>query len=121
MLHAIGHEAVEQVNGFIYPDLPSHIPNFLSHPYTRAINGISSREVLDYEGYIDISFELNRSGRPSSIRVTSRSEGTNDETERALVRNLRLSTYRLQVKNQTEYSENSYLVRYYYTTQLPEE
>ena len=112
---------IEQVNGFIYPDLPSHIPNFLSHPYTRAINGISSREVLDYEGYIDISFELNRSGRPSSIRVTSRSEGTNDETERALVRNLRLSTYRLQVKNQTEYSENSYLVRYYYTTQLPEE
>jgi len=112
---------IEKINGLAYPDLPAYIPSFLSPPYTRDSNRLSHEEKLEYEGYIDVSFTLTRFARPASIRIVSKSEGTNQATERALIRKLRYSTYRLQLEDQTEYSSNSYLVRYYYTAQLSDE
>lgn len=108
---------IDKLNGLEYPDLPIHIPSFLSSPYTRASIGISSDEVLEYEGYIDISFSLSRSAKPIRIRFVDSSEGTTEETERALLNKIRYSKYRLQLKDRSEYAENSYLVRYYFTAQ----
>lgn len=112
---------VNNIEGLRYPDLPATIPSFLSSAYTRGSNRLSPEEVLEYAGYIDVSFELSRFARPMRIRLLSSSEGTTIATERALLRKLRNTAYRRQIENQTEYSENAYTVRYYYTAQLPDE
>ncbi len=110
---------IDRVKGLAYPDLPLSIPSFLSSPYTRESNRLSPEEVLQYEGYIDVSFSLTRFARPVRIRIISSSEGTNEATERALFNKIRYSTFRLQLEDQSAYSDNSYLVRYYYTAQPP--
>jgi len=111
---------IEKVKGLVYPDLPTYIPSFLSALYTRESNRLSPEEVLQYEGYIDVSFKLGRFARPNAIRIIAKSEGTNEATERTLIQKLRYSAYRLQLEDQTEYSDNTFLVRYYYTAQRPE-
>lgn len=108
---------IEKINGLDYPDLPVVIPSFLGSPYSREGNGLTAEETLEYQGYIDISFSLSRFARPVRIRFDSRSEGTTEETERALLDKIRSSTFRLQLKDRTEYSENDFSVRYYYTVQ----
>ncbi len=109
---------IDKINGLDYPDLPLYIPSFLSSPYTRESNGLSSEEVLEYEGYIDVNFALSISARPTRIRFIASSEGTTEATERALLNKIRYSQYRLQFEDRSKYSDNTYLVRYYYTIQL---
>ncbi len=108
---------IDSINGLDYPDLPVEVPNFVSSPYSRESNDISSEVTLPYEGYIDMSFSLSRFARPIKIRFISSSEGTTVATERALFEKLRYTKYRLQLTDRSEYSENAYLVRYYYTGQ----
>lgn len=109
---------IAYIEGLNYPDLPATIPSFLNSAYTRGSNRLSHDAVLDYAGHIDVSFELSRYARPMRIRLLSSSEGTTIATERALLRKLRNTTYRRQFENQTEYTEGTYSVRYYYTLQL---
>jgi hypothetical protein len=109
---------IDKINGLDYPDLPLYIPSFLSSPYTRESNGLSSEEVLEYEGYIDVNFALSINARPARIRFIASSEGTTEATERALLNKIRYSQYRLQFEDRSKYSDNTYLVRYYYTIQL---
>lgn len=108
---------ITKINGLDYPDLPAVIPRFLGSPYSREGNGLTSEDALEYQGYIDISFSLSRFARPVRIRFDSSSEGTTAETERALFDKIRSSTFRLQLKDRSEYSENDFSVRYYYTAQ----
>ncbi|GEM_PF-894713 len=112
---------IEKIDGLRYPDLPVYIPSFLSPLYSRESNRLPPEEVLEYQGYIDVSFTLSRFARPTAIRLISSSEGTTIATERALLRNLRSAAYRRQLDSESEYAENTYLMRYYYTVQLPDE
>ena len=112
---------IGNIAGLAYPELPTYIPSFLSSPYTRGSNRLTPEEGLDYEGYIDINFSLSRYARPNRIRIQYISDGTTVETQRALISKLRSSTYRRQLENQTEYTEGTYSVRYYYTAQLPDD
>ena len=109
---------LQNINGLVYPDLPVTIPNFLSSPYTRSINLLPTEQALEYQGYIDVSFSLNLNASPSRIRIINKSEGTTEATEDALIQKLNRSNFRLQLENQTTYSDNDYLIRYYYTRQL---
>jgi len=108
---------LEHIPGLSYPDLPVPIPSYVSPFYSRASNNISADAVLDYEGYIDVSFELSRLGNASDIEILSYTENTQDDTLRALRRMLRRTQFRLQLQDNEQYAENSYLVRYYYTPQ----
>ena len=114
------NNGITYIPGLAYPDLPTYIPSFLSPPYSRGSSNLTPEENLEYKGYIDINFTLTREARPkpSSIRTIYSSYGTTAGTERALTRRLRASTYRRQLENQTEYSKNTYSLRYYYTTQI---
>ena len=112
---------IDHIDGLISTDLPAYIPSFLSSAYTREGNRLSSDEVLDYEGYIDVSFTISRLARPVSIRIIESSEGTTTATERALISKLRSGRYRRQLDNGLEYGDNYFQIRYYYTDQLPDE
>ncbi len=108
---------IETINGLDYPDLPLEIPTFISSAYSRESYDLSSEVPLPYEGYIDLSFTISRFARPTRIRFISSSEGTNEATERALLEKVRDTKYRLQLTDRSEYAENTYLLRYYYTSQ----
>ncbi len=108
---------LEQVPGLIYPDLPVPIPSYVSPFYSRASSNIAADAALDYEGYIDVSFELSRLGNANDIEILSYTANTQEDTLRALRRMLRRTQFRLQLQGDEQYAENQYLVRYYYTPQ----
>lgn len=110
--------ALEDIRGLSYRELPEVIPNFVTTPFSRDSYHLSASEPLQYAGYIDVSFELNRFARPNRVDIINASEGTREETEDALINMLRRSSFRLQLQDSDfEYSDNNYLVRYYYTSQ----
>ncbi|MAY01849.1 MAG: hypothetical protein CMQ38_02580 [Gammaproteobacteria bacterium] len=112
---------ISQIPGLAYPDLPVAVPSYISTFYSRESNNIAPDEVLDYEGYIDVRFSLSRYGSPSRVDVLNRTPNTLEDTERALMRMLRRTKFRLQLEqteeDREEYSENDYMLRYYYTAQ----
>tara|TARA_R110000824_G_scaffold336_6_gene2087 strand:- start:8235 stop:9740 length:1506 start_codon:yes stop_codon:yes gene_type:complete len=110
----------DRVKGLVYPDLPENIPDFLSSPNTRNSNQLSSEQVLEYEGYIDVSFRLNLNASPGRIRIIDQSEETSEATINTLIQKLRSSNFRLQLASQDDYADNDFLIRYYYTRQLEE-
>jgi tetratricopeptide (TPR) repeat protein len=108
---------LEQVPGLMYPDLPVPIPSYVSTFYSRASSNIPADAALDYEGYIDVSFELSRLGNARDIEILSYTANTHEDTLRALRNMLRLTQFRLQLQDHEHYAENQYLVRYYFTPQ----
>lgn len=121
----ISSNNLEEVPGLNYRDLPAPIPSFASPFYSRSSNSIPADAPLEYDGYIDVSFELTRLGYTSNIEFLNQTENTHEETVDALRRMLRRTQFRLQLTNgaedSAEYADNHYLVRYYYTTQpVPE-
>ena len=117
----ISSNNLEQIPGLNYRDLPVPIPSFVSPFYSRASNNIPADTPLEYDGYIDVSFELTRLGYTSNIEFLNQTENTRDETVNALRMMLRRTQFRLQLMDSEEYADNHYLVRYYYTAQpVPE-
>src|SRR5690606_25684384 len=69
---------------------------------------------LEYEGYIDVEFNLNRFGKVSKLAVLGKSEETPGFVEERLVRMLRDTQFRPRLLNGKPRDSDQLQVRYYY-------
>jgi hypothetical protein len=83
------------------PEYPVVLPSFLYPAYSRKALGIPENQPIDYQGYIDLSFELTRQGRPASIQVLGKEGGNVEVVQDRLIRSLRRSQFRPRMDNFT--------------------
>lgn len=83
-------------------------------PHSRAYMGIAEEAELDYEGYVDLSFEISRYGSAKRIRILGSSEGTDPDVVNRLRRLLRSMPFRPVLLEDSEAARQKKL-RYYYT------
>jgi len=96
------------------PDYPVVLPSFLYPAYSRKAFGIPAEQPIDYQGYIDVRFELTRQGRTASIQVLGK-EGENvDMVQDLLLRSLRRSQFRPRLDDGKIRTKDLVHVRYHY-------
>lgn len=96
------------------PDIPVQLPAFAALPHSRAYMGVAEDAELNYEGYVDVSFEISRYGSAKRIRILGSSEGTDSNVVSRLRRLLRSMPFRPVLLEDSE-AERHKSLRYYYT------
>jgi len=104
-----------QIDALLKPALPLLVPSFLVHPYTRAALDIPADLALEYRGYIDVEFSINRFGSSGGMRVLGKSASADDFVESLLLRYLRRNTYRPRHDDGVVRDNDTLQVRYYFT------
>ena len=97
------------------PPVPVHLPLFTPRPNTREKFNIPKTQELEYDGYIDISFEISRYGSARKFKILEKSESTSRDIERRLKRMLRNSPFRPAIVNGTAEKREDVVLRYYYS------
>jgi len=116
--HKVLHDAdvaQAEIDRLLSPPLPVPVPDFLIHPYTRQAFDVPREIALDYKGYIDVEFTVNRYGAPGTVKVLGKSEGTPAPVESRLLRNLRRDIFRPRHEAGTVRESDQQRLRYYYT------
>jgi tetratricopeptide (TPR) repeat protein len=106
--------AAEDLEQLFSPDYPVALPAFIPPSYSREERGIPPEVALEYEGYIDVEFNLNRFGKVSKLAVLGKSEETPGFVEERLVRMLRDTQFRPRLLNGKPRDSDQLQVRYYY-------
>jgi hypothetical protein len=104
-----------ELDALFNPPLPQEIPAFLTPGYSRADLGIPEQTLLKYKGFVDLEFEVNRFGSPSSINVLDVSPDTGEEIPAHLVNYIRYSQFRPRVQDGKVKNSDTYQVRYHYS------
>jgi hypothetical protein len=107
--------AEHDLNALLNPAIPEEIPKFRNYRYSRASLGIPEDLNLQYKGYVDVEFHVNRAGRASSITILGTSPDTDDEIPNRLVNHLRYAQLRPRVQAGSVKTEDLYQLRYHYT------
>lgn len=95
--------------------VPVPVPEFLTHPYSRKALDIPPDLALQYQGFIDVEFSINRYGAPGTVTVLGRSPGVADFVESRLLRTIRNHTYRPRHDNGVARDTDTLRLRYYFT------
>lgn len=96
------------------PEHPVMLPSFLYPAYSRRALGIPDEQAINYQGYIDVSFELSRQGRATSIKVLGKQGEEVEAVQERLLRNLRRSQFRPRLDNGKIRTKDEVHVRYHY-------
>ena len=105
----------EALNALFNPPIPQEIPSFLAHPFTRELLEIPDDLALEYKGYIDVAFDLNRYGITSSLAVLGKSATATPALEGRLLRNLRRTQFRPRIVDGMARETETLQIRYYFT------
>jgi hypothetical protein len=97
------------------PPLPAMVPAFAHPRYSRAALKVPADMPLEYRGYIDVDYTLNRYGQIRTSAVLGMSEGTPKEIAERLMRHLRRSQFRPRMQDGEFIENDRATVRYYYT------
>ena len=68
-------EAQAEIRALLYPDNPVILPVYLPPPNSREKLDIKPDDEVNYFGYFDVSFSINKYGKASNVRILSQ-EGT---------------------------------------------
>lgn len=101
------------IESIFKPRLPLQLPLFTPKPNSREKFGISANMNLEYDGFIDIAFSINRNGTARKFRIQDRSDGTSFLTEKRLRQYLRNSPFRPWFEDDKPVSREL-TMRYYY-------
>src|SRR5690606_24036844 len=71
-------ELGSQVQDLLYPSVPVVLPTFMPAPNSREKLGIAADAAVNFFGYIDVAFSINKQGKARRIRVL----GTGGEVTR---------------------------------------
>ena len=94
----------------------NYLTGFIDYNYTRAAWNIPDDVALDYQGWIDLRFRLNRYGKPQNVEVLGRSLSVTEPIEDRLTRHIRnASSFRPRFKEDKLLEEDIIEARYYYT------
>ncbi len=105
----------EELADLFNPPYPLEIPSYVEHAYTREALDIPADMALEYKGYIDIEFQLNRFGTPSSLHVLGKSPTASPAVEARLLRKIRHSQYRPRIVDGAARATEWVRARFYYT------
>ena len=105
----------EEVTAFISPEPALFIPEYITYPDTRSFQNIPENMDIPYIGYIDVSFNKQRSGNLRNIRIENFSEDAGNQLKNRLMELLRSVKVRpLFVAGEVQ-PQSDIKVRYYYT------
>lgn len=107
----------DTVDTMFTPSMPVQLPLFTARPNSREKFAVSPDAELSYDGYIDMSFVINRNGTARQIRVLDKSGSTTYAIENRLRRYLKNSPYRPHIEDGKPVNRNAVRLRYYYTFQ----
>lgn len=113
--------APEQQAALLASDTPPQLPAFMPLPHSRAHFGLPADAKLQWQGWIEVSFELSRYGNLRRLRVEDQSEGTDKAVTRRLRRLLHANPFRPYIVPEDSTDEPPrYTLRYHYTLAPPE-
>jgi len=95
--------------------VPVPVPEFLTHPYSRKALDIPADVALEYQGFIDVEFSINRYGAAGPVTVLGKSPGVAEFVESRLLRTIRNHTFRPHYDNGVVRESSLLRLRYYYT------
>jgi tetratricopeptide (TPR) repeat protein len=103
------------------PALPLQLPAFMALPHSRAHFGLPADARLQWEGWVDVSFELSRYGKPVQLQMLDSSAGTEKAVQSRLRRLLMASPFRPRIEAagqdaDSEAAAHVYRLRYYYAS-----
>jgi hypothetical protein len=105
----------DQLEQLFNPALPQQVPTFLDIRYSRGALGIPEEAALQYKGYIDMEFDVNRFGIPSSITVLGMSPDTDEAIKDRLINHIRYSQFRPRLQDGTVKNDDQFRLRFHYT------
>src|SRR5690606_28434029 len=96
---------------------PQTIPSYIPVENSRDFYDIPEDIELSFQGYIDVSFNLNRYGSTSRVRLMDDAENNNNALLRELRYSISNTNYRpyMDMDPAQEQTEREFNVRYYYT------
>ncbi len=105
----------EQVTAFISPEPALFIPEFVTYADTRSFQNIPENMDIPYTGYIDVSFNKQRTGNLRNIKIENYSEDTGNLVRNRLMDLLNTVKVRPTIVAGEAQSQSDIHVRYYYT------
>jgi hypothetical protein len=96
------------------PALPVLLPDFMPLPHSRGYFGIADNKPVAFEGYLDVSFDVLRSGDVKHVRVLGKSGNVTSAIERRLRRLLGSTPQRPRLENGQPVAHDDIKVRYYF-------
>lgn len=103
-----------EIDALFNPPLPEQIPEFLAHSNTRSSLGIPADIALEYKGYVDIEYTVNRFGTSEAVNVLGKSASASDAIVERLERNIRRAQFRPRYDNGMPREEDRIRARYYF-------
>ncbi|MDG2174837.1 MAG: hypothetical protein P8M72_01685 [Gammaproteobacteria bacterium] len=105
-------EQSEKLSAILYPEFPVVLPVYLPPPNSKEKLKIRPEEPVRYFGYIDVSFQINRYGKSTNVRILEQSEEVNRNMEIRLQNYLQQVLFRPRFKD-GEPDTGTMNVRYY--------
>lgn len=105
----------EQVAALFHPALPASLPSIVPQRFTRASFGLPADTALQYRGFIDVSFRVNKIGESMSPELLYQSPDTPNEVAETLLRSIRRAQFRPRMVDGKLVDDDSVTARYYYT------
>lgn len=102
------------LQSWFYPLLPVRLPTFINPEFSRQAKGIPEDQPLIYQGYVDVSLELNRYGNALRADVINSSPGTEGDVLYYLQQSLDNAQFRPRFSNGKAILNDKILIRYYY-------
>lgn len=114
-LSSAGTPAAE-LEAVFNPLYPVRIPEYVDHAYTRKSLEIPADLSIEYKGYIDVEFKVNRYGITSGARVRNKSLTATPQLESILLRSMRRAQFRPRIAADGSVRDTETLnVRFYFT------
>lgn len=102
-----------QIEDYIYPDVPVVLPVFLPAPNSREKLGIDADETVNYFGYFDVTFSVNRNGQARSVKIRDQGGELTKNMEIRLNQYLRNVLFRPRFGRDGKLNNDDYHLRYY--------
>ena len=95
--------------------LPASLPSIVPQRFTRASFGLPADAALQYRGFIDVEFLINKIGESMSPELLYRSPDTPDAVAETLLRSIRRAQFRPRMLDGKLVEDDRITLRYYYT------
>jgi len=105
----------EQISALFHPLLPVSLPAIVPQRFTRASFDLSADVALQYRGFIDIEFKVNKIGDSMSPKLLFSSHDTPKDVADILLRDIKRAQFRPRMVDGKLVDDDHLAVRYYYT------
>lgn len=98
---------------FLHPEIPVVLPTYLPPPNSREKMGIPDDAEIDYFGYFDVSFVINKFGKARNVRILGKGGQLTDNMEFRLKQYLNKVLFRPRFTEDGEPDTREVSYRYY--------